>query len=372
VSGRPPSQATQATTVGGFTEQELIGRIQQRLPAPPDWLLVGIGDDAAVVEPERNRVEVLSVDCLVEGVHFDRSFVPPDAIGHRALAVNLSDLAAMGATPRLALVSLALPSTLAIADFDGMAGGLCALAARHRTHIVGGNITRTPGPLTIDITVSGAIKRRRSLTRGGARPGDDLYVSGSIGSAAVGLKILRSPSPALNPGGPTAAPAVGWNPGVPTAAPAVGWNSQSNLIDRYLRPEPRVRLGTLLARNRAASACIDLSDGLADGLRQIADASGVGVRIDADAVPIDPGARDWFTRAGKDPVFEAMAGGDDYELLFAVRPRLRRRLQALIPIAGVPLTRIGTCTAEPGATVARAVAGAPEMSPIPAGYRHFR
>ena len=359
MSGRPPSQATQATTVGGFTEQELIGRIQQRLPAPPDWLLVGIGDDAAVVEPERNRVEVLSVDCLVEGVHFDRSFVPPDAIGHRALAVNLSDLAAMGATPRLALVSLALPSTLAIADFDGMAGGLCALAARHRTHIVGGNITRTPGPLTIDITVSGAIKRRRSLTRGGARPGDDLYVSGSIGSAAVGLKILRSPSPALNPGGPT-------------AAPAVGWNSQSNLIDRYLRPEPRVRLGTLLARNRAASACIDLSDGLADGLRQIADASGVGVRIDADAVPIDPGARDWFTRAGKDPVFEAMAGGDDYELLFAVRPRLRRRLQALIPIAGVPLTRIGTCTAEPGATVARAVAGAPEMSPIPAGYRHFR
>ena len=252
----------------------------------------------------------------------------------------------MGATPRLALVSLALPSTLAIADFEDMAGGLCALAARHRTHIVGGNITRTPGPLTIDITVAGAIKRRRSLTRCGARPGDDLYVSGSIGSAAAGLKILQSRAPIPNP--------------------------QSVLVDRYLRPEPRVRLGALLAGNRAASACIDLSDGLADGLHQIADASGVGIRVEADWLPIDPATRDWFAAAGSDPVVEAMAGGDDYELLFAVRPQLRRRLEALIPLAGVPVTRIGTCSPEPGVTLARGGAGAAERSPIPAGYRHFR
>src|SRR5436853_5136951 len=113
-----------APTVASLTERELIARIRGHLPPAPDWLLVGIGDDAAVVEPQRNRVEVLTVDALVEGVHFDRAFVPPDAIGHRALAVNLSDLASMGAAPRLALLSLALPAALPEADFDALVDGI--------------------------------------------------------------------------------------------------------------------------------------------------------------------------------------------------------------------------------------------------------
>src|SRR6266853_3019261 len=128
---KPP---TSGAVVGDFTEADLIARIQQRLPPAPDWLLVGIGDDAAVVEPERNRVEVLSVDALIEGVHFDCAFVPPDAIGHRALAVNLSDLAAMGAAPRLALLSLALPPALPLADFDAIVSGFCPVAGRYNLH----------------------------------------------------------------------------------------------------------------------------------------------------------------------------------------------------------------------------------------------
>src|SRR5476649_74152 len=138
--------------VSELTERELIGRITRQLPPAPDWMLVGIGDDAAIVVPERNRDEVLTVDALVEGIHFDRAFVPPDAIGHRALAVNLSDLAAMGATPRLALLSMVLPSSLPLADFDAIIAGFAALAARHRVHVVGGNLTRSPGPLMIDVT----------------------------------------------------------------------------------------------------------------------------------------------------------------------------------------------------------------------------
>jgi thiamine-monophosphate kinase len=182
--------AQPSVTVGDVTERDLIARIERRLPHVPEWVIVGIGDDAAVVEPERNRVEVFTVDALVEGVHFDRRFVPADAIGHRALAVSLSDLAAMGATPRLALISMALPVMLPLADFDGIVDGLASLAARVGLAVVGGNLTRSTGPLLIDVMATGTIKRRQALTRGGARPGDELYVSGTIGSAMAGRLIL--------------------------------------------------------------------------------------------------------------------------------------------------------------------------------------
>src|SRR5438128_2431268 len=224
---QPAPSLQPPATICDFTEAELIARIQQRLPPAPAWMVVGIGDDAAVVEPERNRLEVLSVDALVEGVHFDRTFTPPAAVGHRALAVNLSDLAAMGAAPRLALLSLVLPAALPIADFDQMISGLTALAARHRVHVAGGNLTRSPGPLMIDVTVVGTVKRRQALTRGGARPGDELWVTGTIGAAAAGLQMLKAGKGATS-----------------VVAPCV---------HRYLYPEPRVRMGSLLGRNRAAT-----------------------------------------------------------------------------------------------------------------------
>src|SRR5437667_334023 len=149
-----------ADTVSSLSERDLITRIQSRLPPPPPWMIVGIGDDAAVVEPERNRLEVLTVDAVVEGVHFDRAFTPPDAIGHRALAVNLSDLAAMGATPRLALVSLALPAAFDVDDFDGVVSGLvaCVLAGARFA----------PGELYPPVSLSRAARANRDAC--GAKP----------------------------------------------------------------------------------------------------------------------------------------------------------------------------------------------------------
>ena len=345
------------------SERELIARIRSQLPPAPGWLLVGIGDDAAVVEPERNRVEVLTVDALVEGIHFDRAFVPPDAIGHRALAVNLSDLAAMGAAPRLALLSMALPATLPIEDFDAIATGFCKLAARHQLHVVGGNLTRSPGPLMIDVTVMGTVKRRQALTRSGARPGDDLYVSGTIGAATAGLRMLQERRKLATTDVVFSASSV---------SSVVASSVMESCVARYLRPEPRLLLGIHLGRNGAASACMDLSDGLADGFRQIADASGVGMTIDADALPIDPGARAFFDARGQDPVVDALSGGDDYELLVAVRPRTQRRLTAAMHRGNVMLTRVGRCTSERGITLRAAGARLIDAGALPHGFSHFR
>jgi len=324
-------------------ERDIIAGIRARVPAPPPWLRVGIGDDAAVVQPERGALEILTTDALVEGIHFDRRFSAPRDIGWKALAVNLSDIAAMGGTPRLALLSLALPAELGADDLHALVDGFLELAGEARVALAGGNITRSPGPLVVDVTVTGFARPRHVLTRAGGGVGDDLYVTGEVGAAAAGLAWLRA----------------GAQPEDAALAACAR---------RHRRPEPRVRVGALLGRNRAATACMDLSDGLADAVRQVSEASGTGAAIDASAVPIPAAARSWFDRAGEDPIVSAVAGGDDYELLFTVPKRARGRLATVIRQArGVPMTRIGTLTRD--GTVALIRNGRPE--PLPQGFVHF-
>ena len=333
-------------TVGEAGERQVIARVRARVPAPPAFVVIGIGDDAAVLEPARNRLDVVTTDAAVEGVHFDRRFMDAGAIGHRVLAANLSDLAAMGAEPRTALLSLMLPDALPLAELDALLDAFLALAARTGTHLVGGNVTRSPGPLVIDVTVSGTAKRRKVLTRSGGRAGDELFVSGSVGGAAAGLAWLQQDRGADTPSDPAVADAVA----------------------RFLRPEPRLRLGLLAGRTRAASAAMDLSDGLADAVRQLAEASGTGARIEAAALPVHPGVAAVLGDA-EAVLGTALAGGEDYELLFAVPRRAGRRFATAAQLARLPVTRIGVLTPVGAGLTLATQAG---DRPIPEGFEHFR
>jgi thiamine-monophosphate kinase len=336
------------TDVAAVGERALIDRIRRRLPPAPPSLVVGIGDDAAVAAVDRGALQVLTTDALVEGVHFDRRFSTPCDIGYKALAVNVSDVAAMGAAPRLALLSLMLPPSLPVQDVDGLIDGLVELAGQTGVTLAGGNITRSPGPLVVDVTVVGSVKPRRVLTRNGGRPGDDIYVSGRIGAASAGLEWLKASSsgPASMPDDPVLA----------------------DCVRRHRRPEPRSRLGMLLGRTRAATACMDLSDGLADAVRQIAESSGTGAALDGARLPVHAGALEWFASAGIDPVTASLSGGDDYELVFTVSSRARSRLRLIDRQArGLQLTRIGELTKDRRLIVQRQ--GASE--PLPGGFVHF-
>lgn len=346
--------STSTASAWQLGERALIERIKARFPSPPGTLTVGIGDDAAVASPVRGALAVFTTDALVEGVHFDLAYSSCEDVGFKALAVNVSDIAAMGGASRLALLSLILPERLSTANIDALLDGVAAMAADANVTVAGGNLARSPanqqadGPLVVDVTVIGSVRPRKILTRSAGRPGDTLYVTGTIGAAAAGLDWLRT-----QPRGTRREP----------QDPAL-----LECIARHRRPAVRARIGSLLGRSRSATTCMDLSDGLADAVTQIAAQSGTGATIDASALPIDPGAMDWFSSRGIDPVTAALAGGDDYELLFGVPPKRRGRLRHVLQQSrGVAITRIGELTKDPAIVLNRNG----RLERFPSGFVHF-
>ncbi|ODS51955.1 MAG: thiamine-phosphate kinase [Acidobacteria bacterium SCN 69-37] len=323
-----------------------MARLRSRLAPDPPHIRLGIGDDAAVLEPERGMQIVVTTDSLVEDVHFRRAWTPAAAIGHKALAVNLSDLAAMGATPRASLLSLGLPATLPIAEFDALIDGYATLSAATRTPLVGGNIARSPGPLLIDVTAIGSVRPRRVLRRTGARAGDELYVTGAPGRSAAGLALLAA--------------------GIPRDAMDA---DERECLVWHERPEPRLRLGRIVARTSAATAAMDLSDGLADAAATLAAEAGVGVVLDEAAVPIARGVSRVAGRIGGRSALEiAIGGGEDYELAFVVPARRRSRFLAAVRRSGdVTVTRVGVFERGHGAWLETGSG----RRPLPHGFAHF-
>ncbi len=332
--GRPAGE-TPGDDPGEFA---LIARHFTRPPRDRS-VVVGVGDDAAVVAPSPGCELVLAVDMMVEGRHFLRD-ADPVTLGHKILAVNLSDMAAMGARPRWALLALALPGE-DDAWLAAVSRGLFALAAEHGVDLVGGDTTR--GPRNLCLTIAGEVPAGAAIPRGGAHAGDDLWVSGTLGDAMLGLAALEGRTTLDGP-------------------------ARAACVARLERPAPRVALG--IALRGVASAMLDVSDGLTGDVGHMLEMSRAGAVIDLAAIPRSDALDRKLRGAERVLALQCLlAGGDDYELLFAAPAATRERVAEAGRRAGVPVSRIGRIVESAGLTVVDEQ-GAP-LAALPRAFDHF-
>lgn len=309
--------------IGDLGEFGWIGRIEQALREKGDGVELGIGDDAAVLDTGGAMWLVATCDCQVEGVHFRPEWIGPLQIGRRAAAVNLSDLAAMGAVPRWALASLVASPETEVERLDGVIEGLARELERAGASLVGGNTARGEQGLVLDLFLLGQVEKGRAMLRSGVRPGDAICASGDLGAARAGLIALQQPDLVCDPG------------------------ARERVVSRHLAPRARVAEGRVLAGSGSVSACIDISDGLLADAGHLAQRSGVTIRLAAEQVSISDETCEVARAAGLDPVEVALCGGEDFELLFAVaEEEAERVIELLRNECGTPVHRIGT--AAPG------------------------
>lgn len=318
-----------------LTEFERIARFTKQFESGGASVIAGPGDDCAITQPRAGWVLVSKVDHVVDGVHFGPAFLPEE-IGHKALAVSLSDLAAAGAEPRWFLVAVAMPERFPIERLDGIAKGMSRLAASAGIALVGGNFT-SASELSLAVTALGEAPAGRALRRSGARPGDWLLLSGTVGGAARGLERLAAGRPEV----------------------------LDASVRAQLTPEPRVELGKILGAY--ASAAVDVSDGLLQDLGHLCARSEVGADVEAPVLPLGEG----IGELGERGLHLALTGGEDYELLCAAPPERARALLERAAALGQPLRRIGTVTA--GRAI-RVLDGAGQPLPLEGlrGWEHFR
>ena len=318
----------------------------------------GIGDDAAVIRELAGRDLVVTTDLLVEDIDFHRQATPARLLGHKALAVSLSDIAAMGARPCWSFLSFGLQRERWETNFkDEFMEGYLALAEHFGVTLSGGDLSQTKQGIVIDSIVLGEVAAGAAVKRSGAQSGDQIYVTGNLGGAAAGLKLIEL--------GGRLAPEP-----VPPAV-AVGSSEDESiqtLLLRHLCPQPRVGWGLILGEHQLASAMIDLSDGLSSDLNHLCQESGVGATIEAAAIPLDEDVKRLCGRRALDPLALALHGGEDFELLFTVRPENVSRLPRKVD--GVAISKIGEITNEPRQVRIREKDHLWEL--VPEGYVHFK
>src|SRR5947209_8162797 len=343
------------------SEFDLIERIRHRasnhlknssLIPPPSSLLFGIGDDAAIIQQQHGRDTIITTDLLIEEIDFHLDTTTPWLLGHKALAVSLSDIAAMGARPQYALLSIGVPRAVWDSAFmDEFYEGFFSLAEIFGVVLAGGDVSRTPERIVIDSIVIGDVAHGRAVRRSGARAGDHIFVTGSLGGAAAGLRLLERGARLRR-----------------KRTRSTYSRMVEQLILRQLLPEPRVTWGATLGEERLATAMIDISDGLSSDLAHICRESNVGANLDAARIPIDPLVINLCGRRALDPLLLALHGGEDFELLFTIHPRDLRRLPRRV--GQVPITYIGDVTKDAGQI--RITEGSRVWDLEPGGFMHFK
>lgn len=316
----------------------------------------GIGDDAAVITESANRDLLVTTDLLIEGIDFHRPTTPPRLLGHKALAVSLSDIAAMGGRPSWSFLAIGLPQDVWSGSFkEEFYEGFFALADHFGVTLAGGDISATREGIVIDSIVLGEAASGAAVKRAGARPGDQIYVTGNLGGAAAGLKLLELGARV----GERAVPAL--------ARESSEQSAIQTLLLRQLQPQPRVGWGMVLGEQQLASSMIDLSDGLSSDLRHLCKESGAGAMIEAAEIPLDEDVRHLCGRRALDPLALALNGGEDFELLFTVSTENVARLPRKVD--GALITRIGEITADAGSIRIREKHHEWELPPQ--GFEHF-
>jgi thiamine-monophosphate kinase len=349
-----PSTLRHAQSSSTKSEFDFIASLRQRMTASAlknDSLVAGIGDDAAVFRSSTGKETVITADLLAEDIDFRRTTTAPFLLGHKALAVSLSDIAAMGARPLWSLISIGVPEDVWQTEFvDQFYEGVLELANHYGVQLIGGDTSRTNESIVIDSVVAGECAAGTAVMRSGASPGDQIFVTGSLGAAAAGLRLIER--------------------GAHLAEQNLADEDSQKLdhvLIRQLRPEARVGWGIVLGEERLATSMIDLSDGLSSDLNRLCDASGVGALIDSSLLPIDNRVVELCGRRALDPLQLALHGGEDFELLFTVKPDIVARLPRRVD--GVEIKRIGAMT---NAIEGIKISEGPRVWDLkPGGWKHF-
>ncbi len=339
------------TSLSQLGEFGLIDRISQRLQGKSAVIVKGIGDDCAIYRASKDRYQIITTDALVDGVHFHLASHPPRLLGRKSLAVSLSDISAMGGTPRTVVISLGIPKSLPLTFLDHFYEGLHSLCKEFNISIAGGDTVQSPKGFWVSLTVIGEVRKDRFFTRAGAKAGHAILVTGTLGDSALGLKLLSDSSNNLK----------------------TSKANRRTLIARHQNPTPRIAFAKALARSSVrVSSMIDISDGLEQDLGHICQQSGKGADLDPDSIPTSKELNYLCKNNDLNQTSLSLTGGEDYELLFTTPAEDVKKLMKITLKVGVSVTQVGKMTSDQSTLRLLKANESPQIRKITSGFDHFR